>query len=67
MSYKAFCDKCGKETQRNYVSDRFAFTVGEYTFRIIVATDHTWNSGVICLKCLRDAMNKQLAQEAKSP
>jgi len=62
---KYFCDSCGKETKRNYVSDRFEFKVGKNTFAIIIATHDTWNSGELCLECLSKAINTELKRQER--
>ena len=66
MGIKYFCDVCGEETKRNYVSDRLKpfdkhihiIGVNGETVEceVIVAIDGSWNGGVICLECLCNAL-----------
>lgn len=52
MGYKAFCDKCGKETKDNVVSNRLVINMDHWTVEIMVAHEGTWNQGVLCEDCL---------------
>ena len=63
MGIKYFCDVCGNETERNYVSDRFTPELvhekgSVITCKVMVAIDGTWNGGVICEQCLRNALTQ---------
>lgn len=60
---KHFCDLCGAELKRNYVSDRHTPTLkiepGSFdgkrvrvTAQVAVAVDGVWNEGDIFLHCL---------------
>ena len=52
MPYKMFCDWCGLETSRNFVSDRAIITFGDWKAEIILAHNGAWNSGMLCQNCL---------------
>lgn len=60
---KHFCDVCGKQLKRNYVSDRHTPTLKvepesfdekrvKVTAQVTVAVNDVWNEGDICLHCL---------------
>ena len=70
MVIKYFCDVCGEETERNYVSDRFKPELvhekgSVITCKVMVAIDGTWNGGIICEKCLRDVLTQPERGEEK--
>lgn len=52
MPYKAFCDRCDKETERNYASNHESITDGEWSIEIRVAHKGTSNQGILCQDCL---------------
>lgn len=52
MGYKAFCDKCGQEAERNVVSNRLVISLDHWKIEIMVAHEGTWNQGVLCERCL---------------
>lgn len=52
MGYKAFCDRCEKETPRSFASQRLLVRMGEWKIEVMVAYNGVWNSGVICEACL---------------
>ena len=64
MGIKFFCDVCGEETKRNYVSERlkpelvYGPSEREVRCEVIVAINGTWNDGVICEKCLREVLTE---------
>jgi hypothetical protein len=62
---KYFCDVCGEETKRNYVQERLkpVFSNGKVECEVIVAINGTWNGGVICEECLRDALRQPEKRE----
>ena len=72
MGYKAFCDRCGKETEHNYASNRAVITDGEWKLEVMVAHKGTWNSGVLCQECLFEIIRggsyapKYVTREAKA-
>ena len=66
MAIKYICDNCGKETKRNYVSERFEFKAGKNTFQIVIATDETWNAGEICIACLKKAVDEEFSKLTKN-
>jgi len=62
---RRFCDACGKEIAKNYVSDRLT---AERTFKndgkkvvvkveVMVGTDNVTNKGDICRDCVIDTVN----------
>lgn len=53
---KYFCDMCGKEVKRNYISERFHPKKGNFKVEVMVAFDNTWNDGIICKDCLWDIL-----------
>lgn len=57
---KHFCDVCGCETTRNYVSDRLKRSCKDFQVEVTVGKNPTWNRGDICLKCLLDVINNGL-------
>lgn len=58
MSSKWFCDGCGTEITRNYVSKRLQRKRGRFVAEVMVHTDGTSNKGDICLRCLMDVITK---------
>lgn len=60
MSVKHYCDGCGKEIDRSYVTDRFIPTLlinttGSYVkvkAEVQLSVNGTWNRGDICRDCL---------------
>ena len=57
MSIKRFCDSCGTEVIRNYVSQRLKLRRRGFTAEVMLTYGSTCNSGEICRACL----NKLLA------
>jgi hypothetical protein len=56
---KHYCDVCGEETKRNFVSDRLQRHHNEWRVEIMVGhKDLGWNSGDICLTCLLNVINQ---------
>lgn len=53
---KHYCDVCGKELDRNYVSDRLIRTMGKVKTEVMVSIDGAWNHGDICLVCLMNVL-----------
>jgi hypothetical protein len=60
MPIKYFCDVCGEETKRNYVSERLNPELGDGKVKceVIVAINGSWNGGVICETCLRATLTQ---------
>jgi hypothetical protein len=58
MSTKRYCDVCDTEINRNYVSSRYRLKRGAFTAEIMLKRDSTWNTGEICLPCLRELLTK---------
>jgi len=64
MGIKYFCDVCGVETKRNYVSERLKpeLLYGEFEraarCEVTVAINGAWNGGVICERCLRRVLSQ---------
>jgi len=58
MGIKYFCDICGKETKRNYVTEKLKPERRDGTIQceVTVAINRSWNDGVICENCLRRAL-----------
>jgi hypothetical protein len=50
---KGFCDVCKQELSRNYVSERYSPKKGLIKCEVMVSFNGTWNSGEICLDCLK--------------
>jgi len=57
---KEFCDICGEETKKNYVSDRLAFSKSfprtdrkAFNVEVILGVGNVWNQGCICKSCLQ--------------
>jgi hypothetical protein len=63
---KYFCDVCGEETKRNYVTERlkpeFCDDNCKVKCEVIVAVGG-WNNGVICEECLRYALTQPEKKE----
>ena len=56
---KYFCDVCETEvTKREYIVKRYRPSLGKVECEIMVRIDGIWNSGCICLKCLKEVLNK---------
>ena len=53
---KRFCDICGKETERNYVEQKYSPTKGQVQCEVRVATKGGWDKGDICLACVKDVL-----------
>jgi hypothetical protein len=56
---KYFCDVCGEETKRNYVTERLKPELQQRVkveCEVIVAMNGTTNGGVICEECLRTVL-----------
>jgi len=63
---KEYCDKCGEEISRNYVTNRLRFRKCEgnrFFGEIMVGRDMTMNQGAICFHCLREIIIKALNEE----
>ncbi|MEA1998138.1 MAG: hypothetical protein U9N61_02260 [Euryarchaeota archaeon] len=71
MTIKSFCDVCGKELGRNYVSDRLNVRYHYnkdnedpergnqcITCNVEVGVNNTWNKGEICKECLLKALTE---------
>jgi hypothetical protein len=59
---KYYCDRCGKETTENKVSQRLTTTIqnpkgGTIELSIILGINGVWNNGVICMDCLREILS----------
>ena len=52
MAVKLFCDRCGKETQRNYVSQHVIVALGGWEVEIAVTQSAAGRDGVLCEDCL---------------
>jgi hypothetical protein len=52
MPYKMYCDRCGKETDRNYISNRAIFVFEEWTAEVMIAREGHYNQGILCVECL---------------
>lgn len=67
MPMKYFCDVCGEETKRNYVTERlkpvFIHKSGKVVCEVMVAINGTTNGGVICDQCLRYALTQPEEKE----
>ena len=57
---KMFCDRCKRETRRNYVSDRLKGIMGGHGIEVMVKYGGTWNKGHLCLECLKNIINQVL-------
>ena len=58
MSIIQMCDVCGASLGRNYVSSRLQLKRGRFTAEIMLKRDSTYNTGEICLKCVREVLAK---------
>ncbi len=59
---KTFCDACGKEIERDYVSDRLIVELCKngksFLAEITICQDSTWNKGHICKGCVKEIVAK---------
>lgn len=52
MGHRAFCDRCEKETQRNFVNNRKIFILDGWKAEAMASHSGHYNSGVLCESCL---------------
>ena len=60
---KIFCDRCGKETKENMVSQRLSTVIqnkigADCLLEIMLGVNGVWNSGVICRDCLLEMLKE---------
>lgn len=59
---KTFCDGCGTEIDRNYITTRLRKSMHlegkKFTVEVIVSKDNVINEGDICLACLFKVLNE---------
>jgi hypothetical protein len=62
MSTRRYCDICEKQLGRNVVSQRFRPSFfRRYTnwhAEVMIRKGSTWNTGDMCLDCLRELLNE---------
>lgn len=60
MAYKMFCDKCNKETDKNYVSNRAVLTLDGWKAEVVLVSRHDLVLGnqVLCEPCLREILQQ---------
>ena len=60
---KRFCDMCGVEVHRNYVSDRYEPSFEQFKVEIMVYKGGTNNSGEMCLNCIKKIVAEGIERE----
>lgn len=50
---KIFCDFCGVELERNFVSRRFMPKLKNIVLEVLVSVNKVWNSGHLCSDCIK--------------
>ena len=62
---RRYCDVCGEEVKRSYVSDRLLKWFdgkNKMGVEIILGLNGTWNDGEFCLNCIQKAVNRLIAE-----
>ena len=53
MPYKMYCDRCGCETEKNYVSKRAIIDWEGWQAEVMLRNPKgAWNGGILCESCL---------------
>jgi hypothetical protein len=54
MPYKMYCDRCEKQTDTNFVSQRAIIDFEGWKAEVMLCNPkHVWNDGILCGQCLQ--------------